>query len=190
MLVLDDIMDLSHPDFEGYFRKVSRPTPLHRAMPVLSLKLQQLHGVRDCFLCCTGHSLWLFMHALPDTWSPLLVTPVLLQPLSARDVLEALRLTSSSSSGGCLLADMHVAPGLAQYFASTAVRLRGEWGRALQFLLRDRQHAARLHCCQKRRWTQSWSGCCQTCPQPQASCSACSETAVRQLSLTATCPRG
>jgi hypothetical protein len=140
VLILDDITDLEDPDFNGYFQTVRRETPLHRAMAQLSATLQLLHGIPRCFVFCTGHSLWLSSRALVGSGSPLIVQPTLLQPLTAKDVEQALRLTKEAP-GRSLLDSMGVAAPLVRDFAARAVELTGGVGRALQFVLRARQRA-------------------------------------------------
>ena len=98
LFVLDDITDLQLPDFNAYFASVEKPTPLHRAMTQFSVTLQRLHAIKDCFIYCTGRSLWLSTQALVGAGSPLLVTPLLLAPLSAGDLRTTLRLTEGRDS--------------------------------------------------------------------------------------------
>jgi len=138
LLVLDDITDLALTQFEPYFRN-GKPTPLHNAMTELSLCLQRLHGIKDCFVYCTGRSLWLSAQALVGATSPLLVTPLMLSPLSAGDVLETLSLTQGSSNASTLESEVGVTPDMLPYLASQAVRVTGGMGRVLQFLLRELQ---------------------------------------------------
>jgi hypothetical protein len=138
LLVLDDITDLGHPDFEGYFKSVPRTSTLHRAMIALSMPLQKLHAIPRCFVYCTGRSLWPSSRALVDSTSPLIVQPTLLQPLSAADIMESL-MTTTEPSGHPLLDSMGIAPDTVGYFASRAQALTGGIGRVLQFLLRARQ---------------------------------------------------
>jgi hypothetical protein len=104
-------------------------------MKTLSLKLQLLHGVPRCFVFCTGRSLWLSSLALVGAGSPLIVQPTLLKPLSPGDITEALHLTRS------LLGGVAVAPALVEYFSSRVQALTGGVGRAVQYLLRERQRA-------------------------------------------------
>lgn len=140
VLVLDDVTDLQDPNFNEYFQTVPYATPLHRAMSKLSLTLQLLHSIPLCFVFCTGRSLWLSSQALVGSGSPLLVQPTLLQPLTAADVEQSLRLTSAAP-GRSLLDSMGVAAPLVGAFAARAVELTGGVGRALQFVLRERQRA-------------------------------------------------
>ena len=138
LLVLDDITDLALSQFEPYFRN-GKPTPLHNAMTELSLCLQRLHGVKDCFVFCTGRLPWLSVQALVGATSPLLVTPLMLSPLSAGDVLETLSLTQGSSKASTLASEVGVTPEMLPYLAKQAVRATGGMGRVLQFLLRELQ---------------------------------------------------
>ena len=101
--------------------------------------LQRLHGIKDCFVFCTGRSLWLSAQALVGATSPLLVTPLMLSPLSVGDVLETLRLTQGSCDASTLESEVGVTPEMLPYLASQAVRVTGGMGRVLQFLLRELQ---------------------------------------------------
>lgn len=140
MLVLDDITELAMAKFTPYFADQQRSTPLHRAMKELSSVLQNMHRVHGCLIYCTGRSLWLSTRALMRASSPLIVHPTLLHALTAADVIQAFR-SSSGVTGPTLLHDMGLEDELVTDFAHTAVRLTGGIGRALQFLLRARQHA-------------------------------------------------
>jgi hypothetical protein len=140
MLILDDITDLEDPDFSDYFNSEQQKTPLYRAMTKLSRTLQLLHSIPLCFVFCTGRSLWLSSRALLGSGSPLIVHPTLLQPLTAADVEQSLRLTSTVS-GRFLSESMGVAAPLIGAFTEQVVKLTGGVGRAVQFVLRARQSA-------------------------------------------------
>ena len=141
LLVFDDITDLALKQFESYFGS-TKPTPLHNAMTELSICLQRLHSIKGCFILCTGRSLWLSAQALVGSTSTLLlVTPLILAPLSAGDVLETLRLTRGSNNRS-LEHEVGVDQAMLPYFAEQAVRVTGGIGRLLQNLLRALQHEA------------------------------------------------
>lgn len=139
VLVLDDITELGEKRFAEYFDDQGK-SRLHSVMRELRLSLQNLHGIPGSFVFCTGRSLWLSSQALVGSGSPLIVQPTLLQPLTAADVEQALRLTSEAP-GRSLLDSMGVAAPLVGAFAARAVELTGGIGRALQFVLRARQRA-------------------------------------------------
>lgn len=140
LIVLDDITDLQRSEFSAYFASEGKPSPLHNAMTQLSQTLQRLHRIPDCFIFCTGRSLWLSTQALVGATSPLFVTPLLLSPLSAGDVLEMLRLTGSGiDENRALEFDVGVVPAMLPYLAERSVSVTGGMGRPLQFLLRALQ---------------------------------------------------
>lgn len=144
-LLLDDITDLGNGMLKAYFKgedgDVGGERLLHRAMTRLSVSLQHLHGLRGCFIYCTGPSLWLSTQALLGTSSPLFMEPVLLQPLTSADVMQILHLTRSAD--GRPMADkVGVDAGKLPYFAEAAVQLTGGVGRSLQFLLRTQESVA------------------------------------------------
>lgn len=136
VLVLDDITNLQDPVLQPYFTGARSGSNLHRAMSVLSTRLQLLHAIPRCFIMCTGPSLWLSTRAL----APLNVVPTLLQPLTAGDVREALR-TTVEPGGRTLFDCLGVAPAMEGHLAERAVALTGGVGRTLQYLLRARQWA-------------------------------------------------
>lgn len=133
LFVFDDITDLQRSEYNAYFASEPEPTPLHRAMTQLSQSLQRLHSIPGCFIYCTGS----LMHS-----SPLLVTPVMLAPLSAMDVLNTLRLTEGSDRKRSLQHDLRVQCDMLPYLAERAVRVTGGISGALQFLLRSLQWGA------------------------------------------------
>ena len=139
LFVLDDIADLALQQFTPYFATERKPTALHRAMTQLSQSLQRLHAIKDCFIYCTGRSLWLSTQALVGDGSPLLVTPLMLAPLSAGDVRTTLSLTVGRDSTHFLEHEVGVARAMRPYLAERAVRVTGGMGRVLQFLLRALQ---------------------------------------------------
>lgn len=141
LLVLDDITDLGHPNYDAYFISIQRNTALHRAMSGLSLHLQLLHSVRGCFVYCTGRSLWLSTLALVGAGSPLFVTPTMLLPLSSSDVQDSLRSTRLPD-GRALVDAVGVRADQVPHLARTAAKLTGGVGRPLQYLLRARQRVA------------------------------------------------
>ena len=142
LFVLDDITDLQQPEYAAYFSSVSRATPLHRAMTQLNQSLQRLHGVENCFIYCTGRSLWLAMKALKVPTSPLHVFPLMLAPLTARDVRETLKKTPGHDSARYLKHEICVAQSVRLHLCRQAVRVTGGMGRMLQYLLRALQQAA------------------------------------------------
>lgn len=139
LIVLDDITDLARSEFVAYFALEGKPTPLHNAMMQLSLTLQRLHAVKGCFIFCTGRSLRHSAQTLVGATSPLLVTPLMLAPLSPGDVLSTLRLTEGSSSMSTLEREVGVMPEMLPYLAEQAVRVTGGIGRLMQFLMRTLQ---------------------------------------------------
>lgn len=140
MLVFDNITVLALKQFESYFGS-TKPTPLLNAMTELSICLQRLHSIKGCFILCTGRLLWLSEQALFGYTSPLLVTPLILAPLSAGDVLETLRLTRSSNNRS-LEHEIGVDQAMLPYLAEQAVRVTGGIGRLLQSLPRALQYEA------------------------------------------------
>lgn len=142
VLVLDDISALGQPRFAEYFKGASGSTPLHIAMSSLAAWLKLLHGVRGCFVYCTGRLLWLSMTAFAGQTSALFVAPTMLQPLSDRDVLATMRATKAAD-GSALENSLGVTVKQRRYFAEAAAMLCGGLGRPLQYLLRAQQLIAR-----------------------------------------------
>ena len=142
VLLLDDITDLQSPKFAGYFADARTLAPLHSAMSVLSLSLQELHSIKGCFIALTGRSLWLTSRALGGTASPLFAKPVLLSALSPDDVLESLHLTPGEATGATLADELGVTPVLLRYVATRVVAVTGGIGRAVQVALRGMQALA------------------------------------------------
>lgn len=142
LLVFDDITALQQPGYEGYAGKAQEGVAVfHSLMKELNAILQRLHGVRGCFVYCTGRSLVLSALAQAGAPSPLLVEPVVLRPLSANDIMQLLELPSGASHAP-LLSDMRVQPEYAQYFADRVHELTGGVARLVQYALRLRQHRA------------------------------------------------
>jgi hypothetical protein len=137
VLVLDDLADLAGDDYGAYFP--DRGHSRHQsAIARLSHTLQLLHGIKGCFVYCTGGSFRFSSKALAGSGSQLHVTPTLLQPLTTSDIIDAIGQTKGPS-GRFLLESIGVAPGALPYFADRVQRLTGGMGRAVQYLLRKRQ---------------------------------------------------
>ena len=111
-------------------------------MSQLNQSLQRLHSVEGCFIYCTGRSLWLVLQALKVPTSPLHVIPLILAPLSVRDVRETLRTTIEPDSSRALKRDVRVAKAMRSYLCQQVVRVSGGTGRILQYLLRALQQEA------------------------------------------------
>ena len=133
MLVLDDVNDLGNKEFLPW---TDDPPAirLHHAMKALSICLERLHRTPGCLVFATGRSLSLARKGLSGEASPLLQSPVLLQPLASHDVLDILRNTTCAS-GRTLEDEVDIAPAQRDFFAHQCASATGGIGRVLEALL-------------------------------------------------------
>lgn len=139
LILFDDIPDLADEPFSAFFPKCPAGQSriihcmTHFARVVLTTRVRN-PGV---FVFCTGRSLTLAASALSGGTSPMFLTPIMLSPLSPRDVLDSMKDTPVRGTAGFTsLAEMVCADDeVRTYLANRACAVTGGLGRPLERLL-------------------------------------------------------